>query len=370
LKVAVLGGGVIGCAVAWRLRQRGCAVTIVERGPLGGGASHAAGGILAPQVEAHAPGPLFELARASRARYARLADELRETTGIDIGLRRDGTLVAGDGARFAWQREAGLPVERLSREALRALEPALALDEAVRLPDDHQVEPRPLVRALAAAALGAGAQLRVASARRILVAASGASRLLGGFAAEDARFDGDRASGVLLDDGALDADAIVLACGAWSSLVDGLPPAPRVEPLRGQMLELTLPAPLFRHVVFGDGGYLVPRADGRVLCGSSEEAVGFDARTTASVLERLLARARTLCPALAGATPTGHWAGLRPSTADQLPLLGPSSLPGLFFATGHRRNGILLAPITAEIVAACLTGERAPVELAPFLPSR
>jgi glycine oxidase len=357
----ILGGGVIGCAIALRLAQRGQAVLVVERGPVGGEASSAAAGILAPLAEADAPGPLFELLRRSRALYPALAEELRATVGLDIGYRQEGTLVVADSDeelthlqdRLRWQRAAGLPVAALDPAELRALEPALApARAALRFADDHQVDNRLLVRALEVACARAGVRFVTAGARRLLS-------------------DGGRAAGVELDQGRLSAGSVVVALGSWSGLIEGVPElAQPVRPLRGQLLELRLPAPPFAHVVFGAGGYLVPRGDGRVLVGSTAEWVGFRKEVTAEGLATLLARAIRLCPALAEAPVASFWSGLRPTTADRLPLLGPGPLPGLFFATGHHRNGILLAPITGELIAACVSGAPPALDLAPFSPMR
>jgi glycine oxidase len=345
VRCIVIGAGAVGCAVAWRLRQRGYSVTLVDRGPPAGEASQAAAGILSPQAEAHGPGPLFELSLKSREKWPAFAAELEQSSGMSVGYRRTGTRMlaldeteaAALAARADWQRAAGL---RADWQA-----------PALHLPDDHQVEPPLLGAALWAAAERSGARLVTGWARRILG-------------------DGARVTGVLVDDQPLDAERVVLAAGAWSSLVDGLPPLPRVRPLRGQLLELTGSPGLVESVVFGDGGYLVPRADGRVLVGSSEEEAGFVKQVTPEVLARLCRRALRLAPELASAAVTRFWSGLRPTTDDRLPVLGATALAGLIAATGHHRNGILLAPITAEIVAALVAGEPPAVELQPFSPAR
>jgi glycine oxidase len=193
-----------------------------------------------------------------------------------------------------------------------------------------------------------------------------------GVSAREVRVASGRARGVVLDDGSsLDAGAVVVAAGSWSPQVGGAAIDEEVvRPARGQILELTLGAPLLRHVVEGPGCYLSPREDGRVLVGSTLEFVGFRPVVTASAARDLLTAATRLVPALAGATLSRAWAGLRPHTPDELPLLGPSGVDGLVIATGHFRNGILLAPITGEIVAALLGGEAPPADLAPFSPRR
>jgi glycine oxidase len=332
----VLGGGAVGCAIAWRLAQRKLRVTLVERGLIGGEATWAAAGILAPQAESPSPGPLFDLLRHSRELWPAFAAELVVAADMEVGYRPTGTLVVdGDPDRFEWQRALGLRVERRGT--------------SVFLPDDHQVEPRLLASALGAAALFAGVTLRPGLAQAVVREGSHIGLLV----------DGDR----------LETRHLVIAAGAWSSQLPGLPPLPEVRPLRGQMLELRAAPDLVPHILYGEGGYLVPRADGRVLCGSSEDDVGFQKEVTPPVLARLLERALRLEPRLAQAAVSGFWAGFRPATADRLPLLGTAA-PGLHLATAHHRNGILLAPLTAELIAALVTGEAPPADIAAFSPAR
>lgn len=353
----IVGGGVVGLLAALRLRDAGVAVTIVDRAPPGRESSWAAAGILAPQVEAHGPGPLFELLRASCRLWPGLADELRERGGHDIGYREEGTLVvaadeAGADALAAgmqWQRDAGLRLEALSPQAVADREPSLAPAAAgYWLPDDRQLDNRALVRALVAAGEASGVRFVRAEVRRL-------------------EHDERRVQGILLDDGFVPAGHVVVAAGAWSAQLGGAPlPAHAVFPVRGQMLELRPPAPTLRHVVFGAGGYLVPRRDGRVLCGSTEERAGFVRATTASGLETLAARAARLCPSLEAAPRSDHWAGLRPASPDGLPFIGTSAVAGLHVATGHFRNGIVLGPLTADIVVALVTEAVPPVDIRPL----
>jgi glycine oxidase len=332
----VIGGGAIGGSIAWRLAQRGLDVGLVERGPLCGEATWAAAGILAPQAEAHEPGPLFDLQARSRLLWPAFAEELREASGVDVGYYLTGTLMLGDQrARYEWQRKRGFRVE------LRG--------ENLFLPDDHSVDPRLVGRALEVALSRAEVRIHSGNARRILRS-------------------GSRVSGVLVDEEEIRADAVVVAGGAWTSLLEGLPRMPPIRPLRGALIELVAERSLVPHVIFGEGGYLVPRKDGRVLCGSSEDDVGFVKEVTPPILERLHTRAVALEPRLAGAEVSASWAGFRPATDDRLPVLGASELAGLHFATGHYRNGILLAPLTAEILAATVTGNE--VDLAAFSPAR
>jgi glycine oxidase len=359
--VLIVGGGIVGCAIALRLREHGLAVAVVDRGEPGREASWAAGGILAPEVEAHGPGAFLELMRAGVARWRRFAAELRAKSGVDVGYRDDGTLqlafdddeAATLAARVRWQREAGLPVETLAAGALASLEPQLSpATLAVRYGDGHQIDTRAAIVALISSCVRAGVQLLRHEVRRV-------------------RHDHRRVIGIDTDAGALDAAHVVIAAGAWSSLVDGVPLAPgAIAPVRGQMIELRAPSPPVRHVVFGAGGYLVPRADGRVLVGSTEERAGFVKEVTAAGLTTLGARAARLCPALASLPVADHWSGLRPASADSLPYVGATAVNGLWLCSGHFRNGVLLAPLSAEIMLALVTGGTVPVDMTALSPSR
>jgi glycine oxidase len=353
----IVGGGVVGLLAGLRLRDAGVTVTIVDRAEPGRESSWAAAGILAPQVEAHGPGPLFDLLRVSCRLWPALALELRERGGHDIGYRQEGTLVVAADAAAAealtaglqWQRDAGLRLEPLAPAALAEREPSLAPAAAgYWLPDDRQLDSRALVRALVAACEAVGVRFLRSAVRRV-------------------EHDGQRVRGIVHDDGFAPAGHVVVAAGAWSAQLAGVPlPADAVFPVRGQMLELRPPAPTLRHVVFGAGGYLVPRRDGRVLCGSTEEHAGFARETTAAGLEALAARAARLCPSLESAPRSDHWAGLRPASSDGLPFIGSTAVAGLHVATGHFRNGIVLGPLTAAIVVALVTEAAPPVDIRPL----
>ena len=333
----VVGAGAVGCAVALGLASQGLSTVIVDRAGAFAEASGAAAGILAPQIEATGPGPWLDLALASRARWPEFVNSLDDV----VGWRAEGAIEIGDdrelGARAAWQEALGLPVERLDARSLVTLERALApLEEsqiALRFGGAAQIDPPLLRKALVAAMQRKGARLLIASVRRI-----------------DRH---PRVTGVVLSDGRRIATGrVVLAAGAWSPLVEGAPPL-AVKPMRGELIELAGPRLLVKHVVFARGGYLVSREDGRVVVGSTMEDVGFDRSTTAAARALLLERARAMVPALAGASVLRVWAGLRPVAIDG-PYLGASGVPGLVLATGHGRNGILLAPITAERVLAAV----------------
>jgi glycine oxidase len=356
--VIIVGGGVMGCGLALRLRQAGAHVTVLERSIPGAEASSAAAGILAPQMESDGPGPFLELCLRSRALYSSLASELRELTGVDIAYLPCGVLKAAFSeadvhhldSTATWQQGLGLRAELLDPKQARQLEPHLSPHAlaALHFPDDHQVDNRLLVRALSMAVARVGATFRSGYVRGVVE-------------------ENGRAAGVDLDGELLRAGAVVVAAGSWSGLVQGTAMDPRaVRPARGQMIQLQTRLPIARHILTSEKGYLVPRTDGRVIAGSTMEFAGFDKQVTAEGLARILAMTLELCPALAQAPVTEMWAGFRPYTDDKLPILGPGPLPGLFLATGHFRNGILLTPITAKLVTQCILGERPSVDLSPF----
>lgn len=362
--VLIVGGGIMGCASAWELARHQLSVTVLERSVPGAEASSAAAGIIGAQAEAHSAGPMTDLSLLSRARYPRWQKALHAATGIDVGYRESGLLRVGfDGktvkelaAGIRWQQRQKLGVERVSARQVRALEPALGPQVAggVLFPGDGRVDPRLLLRALHIAAQGAGVEFRTgAYVRRVLE-------------------QGGRARGVVLEDGSeVRADHVVVAAGSWTTLVEGVRlRSGAVRPARGQIVELLAPRPFISRVVFGPRCYIVPRDDGRMLVGSTLEFVGYRREVTARAVRDLLDAALELVPDLADATPGGTWSNFRPYTDDELPLLGPSGVAGLTLATGHYRTGILLAPITAEIVSAVVRGKRPPLPLVPFDPQR
>ncbi len=349
MRVAVVGAGIMGCATALSLSRRaGVDVVVLERAIPGAEASSAAAGILGAQIEGHEPGAHFEMLRRAREAYPAFAAELREETGIDVGYKRCGVLkVALDEAARAdldklvgWQKAAGLAAELVDGARARTIEPALGerIVAAAHFPDDAQVDPPSLLRALVAAIARRGVEVR------------------SGVTVRGLRVENERCVGVALDTGDLRADAIVLAAGSWSSLVAGLPASlPDVKPVRGQLVQLDERPPRARTIVFGAGGYVVPRGDGRVICGSTMEQVGYRREVTAAGVHGILKTALTLVPSLADAQLGPAWSNFRPFA--ETPLIGASSLPGLFLATGHHRNGILLAPETGSRVAALVLGE-------------
>jgi glycine oxidase len=359
--VVVVGGGVMGCACAWELARAGARVVVLERSVPGAEASSAAAGILGAQVEAHGDGPLAALARASRRLYPRFVRELARSTGVDVEYRESGVLRVESSAprarelarSVAWQKPRPSLVDRAW---LRRHEPELAPRFAggVLFANDARIDPRRLLRALHIAAANAGVTFRSGAYVRSVVRANG------------------RATGVALDDGTvLRGTHVLVAAGSWTALVGGVGlEEGSVQPVRGQIVELETPKPVIRRVVFGPKVYLVPRDDGRLLVGSTMEFVGYRREVTAGAVRDLLAAALALFPVLEGATLRSTWSSFRPFTPDALPLIGESDCQRLLLATGHHRNGILLAPVTAAIVAALVLGKRPPVAVGPFTPKR
>jgi glycine oxidase len=360
--VIVVGGGIVGLSAARELCAQGARVAVVERGRVGEEASSAAAGMLAPQVHAHERTPLLDLMLQARDRHLRLADELLEETGISVELSTlgalDVALTEGDdaelGARVTWQRSAGLPVEWLTAAELLQAEPNLnpAVRRGALFPGDRRLDNVRLVRALASSAVTRGASLVC-------------GRPVSGLVVENGRVAGVRAGAE-----AWRAPIVVNASGAWAGLLAGDPDPPRVEPVRGQIATFVVAPPLLRHVVWSARGYLVPRADGRLLAGSTLEHAGFDKTVTAGGLRAVLDIALELAPRLADVPVVDTWAGLRPGTPDEAPILGPGALPGLFHATGLYRNGILMGPLAGEAVARLALGRPPGVSLGAFAPDR
>jgi glycine oxidase len=366
--VVIVGGGVIGLAVAWRAALASLDAVVVDPDP-GSGASFAAAGMLAPVTEAHyGEEELVRLNVAGAGRWPRFAAELEEEAGRGVGYLDCGTLAvardADDWAALArlhrFQAELGLPAELLTGRECRRLEPLLApgIRGGLLASGDHQVDSRALVAALLGALERRGMEVHREAAVEVVV-------------------EGDRARGVLLAGGGqVDAAAVVLAAGCWSAGIGGLPPeaVPPIRPVKGQILRLAGPARVASHnlrgLVRGSSVYLVPRADGRLVVGATMEEQGFDTSVTALAVAELLRDAIELVPAAGELELVEARAGLRPGSPDNGPMVGWSALPGLAVATGHHRNGMLLAPITAEGVVSMLAGSSGPGELSPFAPTR
>ncbi|HEV2884741.1 MAG TPA: glycine oxidase ThiO [Pyrinomonadaceae bacterium] len=368
----VIGGGVIGLAVARALATRGLRkIIVVERATLGAESSSAAAGMLAPQAEADSPDDFFYLTCQSRDLYPSFAAELSDETGIDVELDTTGTLYLAfdeqDAAklqeRLEWQSSAGLACELLSTEEARQLEPSISKDVwmALKFPNDTQVENRRLISALAAANERMGVLLAKGTKVNSLQSKRG------------------RLYGVETSRGFISTENVVIAGGAWSSdltLNDQPPsdkalPGLRIEPVRGQMICFEANPQVVRHVIYSHGGYIVPRRDGRLLAGSTTEYAGFDRRVTAGGMQSISSAALEICPAIGSLPLSDSWAGLRPRAADGLPVLGPcAEIAGVFYATGHYRNGILLAPLTANLLAEAIIDKVISQPLETFSPDR
>ncbi len=401
--LAVLGGGIMGLSVAWRARLLGMSVMLLERDGLGGGATHVAAGMLAPVAEVEfgeAGRRVLELGVRSAGMWPDFAAELEQASGIDVGLRRTGTLVVArddDEARelerqLAFRESLGLHAVRLRASEAREREPALAptVRLALEAPDDHSVDPRRVVMALGHARELAGVDVRVHTQVRDLELDRAAKRVVG-VRVMRAHCDAPRSGEggaeygeVLRRDGPLSADVggvgaadgdvfdekgscesiyardVVVAMGAWSGGLGGLPEGADVpvRPVKGQIMRLRDPAGpgLLQRVVRFEGGYLVPRGDGRYVLGATMEERGFEPQATAGGIYELLRDAHELVPGVSELRVEELGVGYRPGTPDNAPVIGPGALKGLTWATGHHRNGILLAPLTAELVMRSLLG--------------
>lgn len=361
--VAIVGGGVIGLTIAHALAQRGVRdVCLIERSSLGTEASFAAGGILAPQAEANGRDEFFELACRSRDLYPEFAAALFEETGVDVELDPAGTLYVALSdedlteieRRWEWQSDAGLAVEKLTAAQARELEPCISetVRGALLFPQDVQVENRRLLNAL------------VNSVNKLGVTIATETNV------ESISVEHQRVNGIQTSRGFVSCQTIIIAAGSWSSGIE-YARTPKIEPVRGQMICFDAKPQLTRHVIYSPRGYLVPRHDGRLLAGSTSENAGFTKQVTAGGISQILANAHEISPAISNLAIVDTWSGLRPRAPDGLPVLGPcDEIDGLFYATGHYRNGILLAPVTGELIAEAVVAGRISPLLAAFNPNR
>ncbi|MFV2176539.1 glycine oxidase ThiO [Actinomadura sp. LOL_016] len=369
MEIVVIGAGIVGLAAAWRTASRGGAVTLVDPEPASGATSVAAGMITPVSELAYGEEPLLRLNLASRDRYDAFVAELEELTGASTGYRDDGLLqvafdtddlaVLDDLRRF--QASLGLPVEALTGRECRKQEPMLApgVRGGLLAPRDGSVDPRRLAAALLTACEKLGVRIVRRRAAGVVV-------------------ERDAAAGVRLEDGTVvRADRVLLAAGPWSGDLEGLPAGtvPVVRPVKGQVIRLRTRVPFLRRctrgLVKGSPVYLVPRADdGEIVLGATQEELGFDTRVTAGGLWELLRDARELLPGITELEFVEVTAGLRPGSPDNAPVMGPSALPGLVLGTGHFRNGVLLAPVSADVLSAMLLDEPVPEVAAPFSPDR
>jgi len=362
--VIVVGGGVIGLAAAWRMAQRDLRVVVLERGEPGGGTSSIAAGMVAPIAEAD-PGEeaLLRLGISSAQAYPRFVADVEAASGLDAGYLRCGTLAVArdrDEAeelehQLAIRERLGLDVKPLRPSQARALEPALAptLRKALQFPEDHAIDPRCLTAALAQAVTAAGAQLRAHTGVSAVEIARGAVR------------------GVTFPGGErLTAPHLVVAAGVWSVALAGIPEQAGIplRPVKGQIVRLHDPAGpgLLTRVLRIPTAYVVPRGDGRYALGATMEERGFDTTVTAGAVFELLRDAGELLPGISELVIDELSAGLRPGTPDNAPVIGTGTVPGLHWAAGHYRHGILLAPLTAEMVAGVVEGAPVPEEFSPL----
>jgi glycine oxidase len=354
--VIVIGGGVIGLSIARRLAERK-SVLVLDRGATGQGTSRAAAGMLTPLSEADDQGPFFQFCRASHAVYARFIEEVQSESGIETGYAAEGVLcLASPGddakvlrARYEWQKSSGFDVHLLSCDEVRKMEPLVTvpIETAVYVPGESSVMPRALVNALRESCFNRGVEIRTGT-----------------------HVVGISEREVHLEHMTLEAPNIVIASGVWSSEFQGLNPPIPVHPRKGQILSLRMPAGAFRRMIRWGHSYFVPRPGDELIVGATNEDAGFDLSNTPAGLGRLLTDAQQISSHVGCFPILETWTGLRPATPDGLPILGPSEIPGVFYATGHYRNGVLLAPITADIVSDYIEGRKSSLPIEPYLPSR
>ena len=365
-EIAIVGGGLIGLSIAWRLAQAGRSVVVVERETLGSGASLAATGMLAPAAE-HEPGsdPLLPLALDSLRRWPGFRDELQEASGLDIDYREDGTLVLAIGRdeverlrfRYDLQRRSGVAAEWIAGTEVRRREPTLrpSVTAGVLCPLDHQVDPSRVMAALVQACRAAGVVLVENSPVVALERAGG------------------RVTGLRTAEDVLMADTVVLAAGAWSGEGGLLPQGLGlpVRPLKGQSLALkTTPRTgTLSHMVWTEQVHMAPKSDGHIIVGATVEDCGFRAGVTAGGLYALLEGARRVLPGIEEMEVEAVWSGFRPTSDDDAPILGEIA-HGMVVATGHHRNGYLLAPVTADAIAALVTTGALPAVAKDFTLAR
>jgi glycine oxidase len=367
VNITIAGAGVVGCAIAYELASRGARVRVLDgRGP-GAGATRASAGILAPHIEGH-DATMLALGVRSLDLYDEFVSRVVMDAGTKVEYERTGTVEIAktlDEANRLKRRARSLGDARIEHQLLdaadvRRLEPAVtaAAVAGLHIPQHGYIAAGDLTRALASAAIRRGATFDVGS----VVAVEGVG-------ADAGTRTGAR---VRTADAVIESDVVIVAAGSWSTSLDGVSASPAaVKPIRGQLLQLRLPERPAERVIWGSDCYLVARQDGSVLAGATVEDVGFDERATSSGVQQLLQGAMALMPALAGAAFEEVRVGLRPKTPDELPLVGASStMPHVFYATGHYRNGVLLAPLTARLVADLVLEGKADDLLALLQPRR
>jgi glycine oxidase len=349
--VIIIGGGIIGLSLAIALRKRGATVLVVERGEPGREASHAAGGMLV-DCPLETPAALQPLAVASARMYPEFAHELHVESGVNVDMRDQGTILFPPPQHV--HERPGFTLSSLLPASLAELEPPLAAsDRPAFYLKERSVDPRALTAAAIKTAKNRGVDFSSGDPVTAVNLCDGQS------------------TGVTTTKTTFGASRVVNCAGAWSGQIAPAPHALPTRPVKGQMLCLAMPSrTLLKHVIRSPKVYLIPRSDGRLLVGATVEEAGFDKRTDPATIQRLHRAAVALVPRLADARILEDWAGLRPGTPDSLPILGATFTPGYYVATGHFRDGILLAPITAEVMTAVLESRQPEHDLAPFSPAR
>ncbi|MEJ8546353.1 glycine oxidase ThiO [Brevibacillus borstelensis] len=359
----LVGGGIIGLGLAYELSRRGMTVTVVEQGEWGGQASSAAAGMLAPLKEFSQPGPMLELGMKSLELYPDWVEQLEAITGIDVQACKSGLLTVAlteEEAiplqeKYKRQKASGYAVQWMTGQEMRRVEPLLTEEAKAGIysPEEGHINNRMLLNAL------------VAACRRL------GATLVSGSVVTKMAIEGSQVVGVETTTGPLRAAHTVIASGAWAGImVDWLGFSVPVRPVRGQVASVSSSGIPLRTVIFGTSGYITPKLDGKIVLGATEDDAGFQRHVTLSGLSRVLDGVMPYVPALHSAAFQQAWAGLRPATADSMPLLGPvPGWQGVSIAGGHFRNGILLSPVTAKVMADYLeSGREEPLQ--PFLPSR
>lgn len=379
-RVLVVGAGLVGLATAIAAAQRGWDVAVLERGDTSAEASWAAGGMLAAQNESTAQNALWPLCRLGTRSTRNWVEMLREEAGLDPALQTSGLLHVAQTEdeltalqnQYAWQLDAGATYRLCSRREVRARVPKISTDIVGGLffQDDHHLDPR-----LYAASMSAWLRQRnipIYSHRHVEKLLIENNRCLGIVVnhVPDAQ-SSNASNGSTRTNNIFYADDVILCAGAWSGLfATGILDESDLFPIKGQIVQLAAPMGLLPCVLHGAGGYLIPRQDGRILCGATVEKMGFDKTVKAGSMVQLLDMAITLLPDLAHYPITSQWSGLRPATVDGLPFLGASSVENLWLNTGHYRNGVLLASISAELVTADMAGIPTELSLDAFSPRR
>jgi glycine oxidase len=362
MKIVVVGAGIAGLSIGWRLAQAGAEVVVLDRAQPGTGATIASAGMIAATAEnGDETSPVAKLGRASAALWPAFAAEIEAVSHHKIGFRPEGTLLiarnAAEAEHHAARARSVASARLLTPDEARAMEPMLArsITGALFDPDEAQVDNRAIGLALSRAFVRAGGNLQPnETVVRVEV-------------------EGGKVLGAVSQFSIYRADAYVLAAGAWTGRIEGLPPdiLPPVVPVKGEMIALTpgVGGALPKHVIWGNEVYLVPR-HGRLFVGATAERVGFDTALTDAAAKWLRGQAAGLMPALASWDAAEHWAGLRPGSPDDLPILGETAVPGLYVASGQYRNGILLAPVMAEVLRSLILERKSALDLSAFDPRR